>query len=104
MPGTENIIIYGVPWIALVSVIVGIAKYFGAQPSPKVEAIIKAASLVVGYFLVMWLPEIEQIAPAISVWLPQVMAAILLFGAMLGITPVVDMAARRMRAFFGRGG
>ena len=67
-----------------------------AQDDAKVRAGLFTAS----YFLVIFLPEIEEVVPALSRYLPVVLVAFLIFCSQAGLKPI--SFTRRVKNFLSK--
>jgi hypothetical protein len=95
VPDPSNFVVYGVPWMLVGAVIVGLlSRYVGLGEDKAL--IVTAGWTVVGYLLIQNLPALEAVAPWLPVYLPQLLMAIVLFGFQLGI---IQVAGRAKRAY-----
>jgi hypothetical protein len=98
-PDPNNFIVYGVPWVLVGVVILGLLKRY-AGVNDEVSALVSAGWAVVGYLTIQNLPDLETLLPWLPTYLPQVLWALILFGAQLGLVP--GTTARRVVSAFRR--
>jgi len=82
----DNLVVYGVPWMVIVIVVIGLLRRY-AGIGDEVSVLVSAGAVVLGYLLVQNLPDLEGVLPWLPKYLPQVLWAIVLFGAQLGLVP-----------------
>ena len=97
IPDPNNFLVYGIPWVLVGVVILGLLKRY-AGFTDEASVVASAAWATVGYILLQNLPAIESVAPWLPTYLPQVLAAILIFGAQLGLIP--GSTARKVAGLF----
>lgn len=85
-PNTDNLFVYGVPWVMVSVVVIGSLRRW-AGINQETSAIVSGVLAVVGYLVVQNLPDVEKLLPWLPTYLPQVLWAIILFGAQLGLVP-----------------
>ena len=102
-PTIESLVVYGMPIYIVVSFLAGIVGFFSPL-TERQEKVINATGIAVGYLLSANLPLLESYLPSVAIWLPQVLAVIVLFGTALGVTPkkIVFAVAQRMTALLER--
>lgn len=81
-----DFVIYGVSWTTVMAVAIALLRRY-TSITPEVEKIIAAVGAVVGFLLITNLAQLELLWPAMPVIIPQVLTAILIFGATLGLVP-----------------
>lgn len=81
-----EVMIYGVSWVAVMAVLLALLRQY-AGVSAEWEKVIAAVGAVVGYLVVTNLAQLESLWPAMPVVVPQVLTAVLIFGATLGLIP-----------------
>lgn len=97
-PGT--FVLWGVPWMIVGVVLIGLArKYLNATEEAGV--LISAVWAVAGYLVLANLPDLEAVAPWLPKYAPQVLWAVVLFGAQLGLVPGT-MASKVKALLVGR--
>ena len=69
----------------------------------EVSVLASAGGVVLGYLLVQNLPDLEVVLPWLPKYLPQVLWAIVLFGAQLGLVPgtTASRVTRRITSAVG---
>jgi hypothetical protein len=97
VPDPGSISVYGISWALVGSAIVGLLLYFGVI-NENTAVLITAGWATAGYVLVQNLPALEEIAPWLPVALPQILMAILIFAAQLGIIQVARAGRRAYAA------
>lgn len=85
-PDVDNLVVYGVPWMIVVIVVIGLLRRY-AGIGDEVSVLVSAGGTVIGFLVVQNLPDIEVLLPWLPKYLPQVLWAIVLFGAQLGLVP-----------------
>lgn len=93
LPDPNAFIVYGVSWALVGAVVMGLLMRYAGLTEAK-AAIVTAAWTTFGYLLIQNLPALERLAPWIPTYLPQVLTAIILFGAQLGIIQVARVGYR----------
>lgn len=91
----QDFIVYGISWMAVGAVILWCVKRWLKPPS-EVTLVANAVWAVIGYFVSQNLPALEELWPAMPVFLPQILMAVLIFGGVLGYQPG-EIAGRFMR-------
>lgn len=86
IPDPNNFLVYGIPWVLVGVVIIGLLKRY-LFLSDEGSVVVSAVWATLGYLILQNLPAIEAVAPWLPTYLPQVLAAILIFGAQLGLIP-----------------
>jgi hypothetical protein len=94
VPDPGGFMVYGVSWALVGSAIVGLLLYFGSI-GDEGAVLFTAAWSTVGYVLIQNLPDLETLLPWLPVYLPQVLTAILVFAAQLGIIQIARAGKRR---------
>ena len=96
-PDPASFMLWGVPWMVVGIVIIGLARKYGGV-GEEASAVISAVWAVIGYLLLSNLPDLEAVAPWLTKYAPQILWAIVLFGAQLGLVP--GTTARKVAARF----
>jgi len=96
-PDPNSFIVYGIPWVLVGIVILGLLKKYTSL-SDEGSVLVSAVWAVIGYFILQNLPAIESVLPWLPQYLPQVLTAILIFGAQLGLIP--GTTARKVTSLF----
>jgi hypothetical protein len=99
IPDPDSFLVYGIPWVLVGVVLIGLLKRY-LSLSEEGGVLISAAWATAGYLVLQNLPAIESVAPWLPTYLPQVLAAVLIFGAQLGLIP--GTTARKVVAVFKR--
>ncbi len=99
-PDPADFVVYGVPWVLVGAVIIGLLKRYSGL-SDEGSALISAGWAALGYLLIQNLPDLETALPWLPTYAPQVLWAILIFGAQLGLIPGTT-AGRIYRALTGK--
>lgn len=99
-PDPADFVVYGVPWVLVGVVIIGLLKKFSGL-SDEGSALISAGWAAFGYLVIQFLPELETALPQLPIYAPRVLWAILIFGAQLGLIPGTT-AGRIYRALTGK--
>jgi len=86
MPDPASFMLWGVPWMIVGIVIIGLARKYGGA-GEEASVLISAVWAVIGYLLLSNLPDLEAAAPWLTKYAPQILWAIVLFGAQLGLVP-----------------
>lgn len=81
----NEIVLYGVPLALLVNLIVGIVKFY-IPVGDKTAITIKGSMGVICALIVMNLPDIETLLPAMGKYLPQFVSAIVIFASFIGVS------------------
>ncbi len=96
VPDPNSFLVYGIPWVLVGVVIIGLLRRY-LSLSEEGGVLVSAAWATAGYLILQNLPAIESVAPWLPTYLPQVLAAVLIFGAQLGLVPGVT--ARKVVGF-----
>lgn len=93
MPKVEEIIVFGTPWVAVLSAILGLLARVRPDTYAKYGDWIRAGGMVIGYLLSAFAGRIIDLAPWAETALPIAFSAILLFTSSLGIRRVENRIA-----------
>lgn len=85
-PDVNDLVVYGVPWMVIVIVTIGLLRKYAGM-GDEVSVLVSAGGTVLGFLLVQNLPDLESVLPWLPKYVPQVLWAIVLFGAQLGLVP-----------------